>query len=549
MPCANPRLELASALRQDLAERRIGHAMGCLRANQELLASLDAAQPGAAVLLGYLVQWVDIGFEGIGLVKRLLERFPRQNRAALPLIDYLHLRMAESLVCSTEEEFDQAIGHLRFVETVEEEIRDSELLAISNFWIGRCLRQQGHYEEALAYTVKARTLADGLGYVKMAAVMRVLESWLIFQKGKLKEAAGILREAEIVLAQTDDYVTRGNIQSAYGRIARREGRYERALECFDRAIQEYKTLDSGHPHLARTLENRAFVKRLLALGLEKRLDKELARRKGAARDSLPAEAHTREEKARLETLRREAFQELDEALAIYRRQQNHRGMGGAHINYALLFLDSGELDRAGSEAAEAWQLGEPKRDYILMARARILQCMVEEAKFEEQIEEEDDPTAHAQRANELARDAVEFARQTENRRLLARALIWQGLTFSNDFFNNPDAARECCDAASALLRNESQNYIWEDLQELKTRILQKGRVDTVLREWSQGLVGNKTFQQITDEFAGIIIPRVWERENRKISRVAARLSVSPKKVRRILAAQGLLGQKHKTGSL
>jgi hypothetical protein len=66
-------------------------------------------------------------------------------------------------------------------------------------------------------------------------------------------------------------------------------------------------------------------------------------------------------------------------------------------------------------------------------------------------------------------------------------------------------------------------------------------VDTVLREWSQGLVGNKTFQQITEEFAGIIIPRVWEREDRKISRVAARLSVSPKKIRRVLHAQGLLG--------
>ncbi len=39
---------------------------------------------------------------------------------------------------------------------------------------------------------------------------------------------------------------------------------------------------------------------------------------------------------------------------------------------------------------------------------------------------------------------------------------------------------------------------------------------------------------MVDEFADLVIPRVWEREERKISRVAERLSISPKKVRRVL---------------
>jgi hypothetical protein len=51
-------------------------------------------------------------------------------------------------------------------------------------------------------------------------------------------------------------------------------------------------------------------------------------------------------------------------------------------------------------------------------------------------------------------------------------------------------------------------------------------------------VGDKTFQQITEEFAELIIPKVWEREGRKISRVTTRLSISPTKVRRILGASG-----------
>ena len=63
-----------------------------------------------------------------------------------------------------------------------------------------------------------------------------------------------------------------------------------------------------------------------------------------------------------------------------------------------------------------------------------------------------------------------------------------------------------------------------------------------------GMVGDKTFQQITEEFAAIIIPKVWEVEGRKVSRVASRLSVSPKKVRRILIRAGLLESKARAAS-
>ena len=74
---------------------------------------------------------------------------------------------------------------------------------------------------------KGKELALHLGHPRMAAVMQVLESWLIFQEGKPQEAKRILKGAETVLIETDDYVTRGNVQSAYGRIARRQGRRQR----------------------------------------------------------------------------------------------------------------------------------------------------------------------------------------------------------------------------------------------------------------------------------------------------------------------------------
>jgi tetratricopeptide (TPR) repeat protein len=536
--------ELLRQLREDIAYRRLDSGMRCLEANRRLIGSLAPTQKSAGVLLGYLAQWVDIGFEGPQLIKRLLPRFPKDSRAALPLLDYLHVRMAEGLVAMAEEEFDQAIRHFAFVESVEEEVRDREMLAISNFWIGRCLRSQGRYDDALSYTVRARELAQELGYGKMAAVMQVLESWLAFQKGKLQEAARTLQEAEAALSQTDDYVNRGNIQSAYGRIARREARYERALEYFEKAMEEYAKRNPRHPNLARSLVNMASAERLMRLQLRKKMDAAAASRKASggrepagATDMANTMAQARKQFVQL---REKAFEQLEAAGAIYQGQDNHRGMGAVHILRGFLCLDSGELDSAGSEAAEAFRLGEPKADYILTARARILQSIVENAKFDEQIEEASGANQHAQLAHDFARDGVDFAKHTQNRRLLARAYVWQGMTLANDFFDNVEAARQCCDAAAALLKPQGPDYIWDDLQELKARILRRGPVETVLREWSQGLVGDKTFQQITEDFAHIIIPKVWEREERKVSRVAARLSISPKKVRRVLRAAGLL---------
>jgi DNA-binding NtrC family response regulator len=80
----------------------------------------------------------------------------------------------------------------------------------------------------------------------------------------------------------------------------------------------------------------------------------------------------------------------------------------------------------------------------------------------------------------------------------------------------------------------------DDLVLLKSHIVEAAGIHDMLRAWSEGMVGAKTFQQLSEEFAEIVIPKVWEREGRKISRVAQSLSISPKKVRRILRNTGQL---------
>ena len=257
--------EFLAQLKEDLVCRRVGCGLARLEEHRHLLASFDPETKNAALFVGHLAQWVDVGFQRPGLVKELVDRFSRAVRARLPLHDYLHLRMAEGMVAMAEESKDEAIRHFELVLSLEQETDDQELLSIASFWKSRCLRMKGEYDQALAFAVKGRDLALKLGHPPMAAVMRVLESWLFFQKGNAKQALEILHAAEAILSKTDDYLTLGNIHSSYGRIAGRQGRFQHAIENFTAAIAQYKKRDPRHRNIARSLNNMAYVKRLIAL--------------------------------------------------------------------------------------------------------------------------------------------------------------------------------------------------------------------------------------------------------------------------------------------
>jgi len=542
-----------SELREHVAAREIERGITSLQAHHELIARLDPSQPDAARLAAQLAIWTDIGFSGPPL-REILHRFKPESRSDLSIADYICLRSAEGMTAMAEETMEPAIAHFDFVVSLGDELDDRFLLAIVYFWKGRCLRRRGEYDEALIYTGKGKDLALGLGYPRMAAVMQVLESWLLFQQGKWKEAVRISQAAESVLSETDDYVTLGNIQSFYGRMARREGRFDKAIEFFESAIGHYGKRDPRHPNLARSLANMALAKRGIALQLQKRIDRDAQlRRKTSTSEaksdlrktsspqskSFEADSRKKDYRSRLTQLRREALEHLEAARAIYQQRPNHHGVGTVYLNAAYLHLDSGDFQRAEDDASSAYDVANEKQDYILMGRARILQCMIENAKVEEEIGGGADPGSHARRAFEFSQEAIELARHTQHHLLLANAHLWQGLTQCNSFFDNPEAARASYDLSrSSCGANQPDNNMWQDMQTLGAKILRKGSVHPALKAWSQGAVGDKTFRQISDEFAEIVIARVWEREGRKVSRVATRLSISPKKVRRILARVG-----------
>lgn len=528
--------EFLAHLKEDLVHRRVHRGMARLEEQPHLIAGFVPTQKNAGRFVGQLAQWVDIGFQRPAVVGELVNRFSKSSRSDLPLLDYMYLRLAEGMLAMSEEATERALGHLDFVLALDEECADRELVSIANFWKGRCLRMKGEYDQALEYAAKGKSLALELGHETMAAVMRVLESWLFFQKGNPQQALRILQEAENTLRKTDDHLTLGNIHSSNGRIARRQGRYQRAAESFKAAIEEYRQRDPQHRNVARSLNNMASVKRLIALELSRKIDAEVARHRKSLGKGQAASRRQLQSRNRFEQLREEAMAELAEAASIYSKYRNHHGLGSVHLNYGYLYLDSGDLELAESKAQAAFTLGEEKRDYILMARARLLRCMVGNTRVEEGIGE--GFAATARNAQDSADEAAALAKQTQDRRLQADAFIWQGLTSANRYFDDIESARQCYDRAIALCRDYEGDDSSEHIRALREKLLRVGSVNPALRAWSQGSVGDKTFRQVTEEFAELVIPKVWEREGRKISRVASRLSISPKKVRRILNRVG-----------
>src|SRR5262245_8485080 len=309
--------EFLAQLKEDLVCRRVAHGMALLEQHRHLFTHFDPGGRNAGILAGYLAQWVDIGFRSPVPIKEIVAAF-RPLRAQLPLHEYLHLRAAEGMIAMSEELTEEAIRHFDFVLGLAEEGDDKVLLAVANFWKGRCLRMNGEYDQALASAIKGRDLALELGHQSMAAVMRVLESWLYFQKGDVKQATGILQESEVILSQADDYVTLGNIHSSYGRIARRQGRYQHAIDSFTTAISLYKKRDSQHRNVARSLNNMAYVKRLIALQLRRRIDADAAKHRKAAKRGRSGNSEAKiPYRHRFEHLRQEALAELAEAATIY----------------------------------------------------------------------------------------------------------------------------------------------------------------------------------------------------------------------------------------
>jgi tetratricopeptide (TPR) repeat protein len=516
-------MPLSQALLQKLDDALVGRdvheGFKLLECAREEIQRLAPQNPCAISYLLNIAQWVDLGYRDHHWIDELLKRFSSVARAEMKLAEFIQLRMAEALLAFASEDVCGAISILESVLVIQPGISEPRLILMAHFWKGRAHRRKGEYELALHHILEAKRLARQLKATRLIAVIEIHESWLLFQRGQRKEAFRLLDEAEVELKPTGHELSFGNIESARGRFVRRSGEYAKALEHFHRAIAIYSKHFPNHPNLARALVNAGYVKRLIALDLAHKAKQGRAR--GLQHD-------------RYLKICQEALELLERAREIYALHGHHGGMGSVLVNAGHVHLDSDDVERASQEATKAFQLGEERQDHILMARARILQAAIENLQVEEQIGEVEDIASHANMAKQCSEEAIALAQQTQNNRLLAGAYMARGSTAANIFFEEWEIAKQFAALASDLLNKDDRDHLLQELLVLKSRILRATGIDQTLRSWSDGVIGGKTFQQVTEEFAEIVIPKVWMREDRKISKVAEKLSISPKKVRRIL---------------
>jgi tetratricopeptide (TPR) repeat protein len=512
-------------LNEALLHRKMAEGHKLLQRLRKDSGEITPDDPLATAALLCLAQWIDTGYANYKILDAPLARFAKTQSTDLKFIDYVRLKMIEGFRAFAHEDIDTAVDAFAFVLQIGDRIADSVLLAQTHFWKGRAHRSKGEYVLALQHLLEAKKAAEDMGAPKFVAAIKIHESWLLFQRGQRKDAFRLLDEAEAELKTTGHYLSLGNIESARGRFVRRSGEYSKALAHFERAVEIYSRQVFDHPNMARALTNAAYVKRLIALDLRERSNTDRAK----------AAQH-----ARFIEICQDALRLLERAGEIYMQHSHASGSGAVCVNAAHLHLDCGDIDLAEEKATEAFRFGEERNDCILMARACTLQAHICHERAEEQIGDSTDTAMYANRAKMFAEEAIDIAKKTQNKRLLAGAYIVRSIVATGDFFLDWETAKQFAAQAGELLSREDRDHLSKELGQLKTRILGATGIHDMLRSWSEGIVENKTFQQITEEFAEIVIPKVWLREDRKISRVAEKLSISPKKVRRILRNANLL---------
>ena len=510
-------IDLHARLEEFLLSRNVKDGFRLLDSTSDVLEGVGL-QSGVGIALALcLAQWIDLGYRDLHFLKKIMENVPARS-ADLPFVDVIRLQLVKAYHSLATEDSDQAILLLeRSLAGVD--ILPSSLIFVTHFWKGRAHRKKGDYANAALHIQAARRCAETLGRPKLVAVTKIHESWLVFQHGETIRALKLLDEAETELKPIGHALSLGNIESARGRFVRRTGDYADSLAHFEKAIAIYENGFSNHPNLARAMVNAAYVKRLLALELRPTLYREHA---GGSLN------------ARYLRLTNEGLSLLSRAGKIYEKHHHQGGTGSVLVNSGFLHLESGDMEQAAVEALRAYKLGSQMADVILMARATSLQSAVERAKAEEQIDGEERVGVHLQRAVKYADRAIELAKSTQNRRLIAEAYLARGFAALDETRPDVDVARASASEAALLLSQNDRDHLFKALAELKVKILRAAGVDDTLRRWSEGQLGQKSFQQVQEEFAEMVILRVWQNLGRSISRVSKELSISPKKVRRLL---------------
>ena len=370
---------------------------------------------------------------------------------------------------------------------------------------------------------------------QLAARARAVEGLAMVDNG-LAAGADLLHQAEPILLKAGDWLWVGRIQGGLGRAALDEGCYQLAYEHWVEARDQFRRAAEPHEELGWAHFHIGCAQRLMALRLACHIDANAEKRR-CSPTAVPGAGGSRQ---RLQHLRSGAEAAFADSEEVFRSLGTPAALDAARLERSALWSDCGDLERASLGAHECYVGAMRRRDAVLMGQARLLQCRIEITRCEEEVGP--DLPWHAERADEYVNEALALALRCDapqlvKRRLLGAIYVAQGLLFLSEFFDDADAAGECCRSAGEYVNPAHRDELWGEYRRLCARV-RSGETDARLRRWSEGLTEGKTFQQMAEEFAELVIPAVWEREGKIVSRVVAKLAISPKKVRRILDRVG-----------
>jgi hypothetical protein len=204
--------------------------------------------------------------------------------------------------------------------------------------------------------------------------------------------------------------------------------------------------------------------------------------------------------------RKQALENLDGAAKIYERLKHQRGLGNTSIEQGKIFLDRGDYENAGAMAARGMECGERTRNHKIRARAALLATAVE---YEKWVEEIDDGTDHARKAQGFAKAALVHAEQAEPR-LRGRAYAWLGLT-SLMGGTDRQQAESFRNKARAIARNYPGGSLERELAALQAHLAPAGAAADAavkLREWIDTRSGRSL-----EDLDGYIAQLAWQDAN------------------------------------
>lgn len=537
-----------------LMRREITKSFQLLERLSKCLDHLDPAVPGAAHMVRCFAEGVDVGFPSLQRLEGVLARFPKSPSE---LVDYVDFRMARGIYLHLTGAHNPALEDFRFVSFVTADVPGKNLKCIAQFFIARCLHAIGQYKPAQKAIAEAKKTAVADGLQHAVAVIAITEAWVRLQMSE--DAMPLLHEAEAGLSP-DDHVARGSLLSCYARIARRAGDYVKAIEHWEQADATYQACGFLHSHLGRVCNNLALTRILVAQRYADTLEEEdqkASRRRElfmirlrketdalfnrmASRDArlgqwkdsrevtefierlltLAGVGHlskrTPEERSALldqsRSLLVQAEQDLKRADEIYSNPKNHHGLGTTRVYQGLLALDQERWADAEERAQEAVALANEHADHVVLARASLLEFKVNRRKADLEVPE---PVDFRRRALRCARAALEQAKQTQNVRLLAKALagVCEALSGAGASEADLDEARCLLDEAKQKVKPITGDYLWDAIARLEKVLHRPVDMTTWFTDRvNEGAAGrttlNRARQQFEDLYAVAVLRRL-----------------------------------------